>query len=118
VLLGPDRRSSHGFLARGDDRGAAVELGLMIAKLPSQVRSGFGEMVRAFRDAPDDRQPSLGPGQPLPRRGIAGVVGLLEPAMSFGQLPGRLADAFDPTRPVDQPNRDPIAIEGVCCTNR
>jgi hypothetical protein len=100
-----------GFLPEANDRGATVKLHLMITKLACQMRSSFGQMVSAFRDAPNHRQPSLRTGQSLLRRSIAGVVGLLKPAMSFGQLPGCFADAFHPMRPVNQPRRDPIAIE-------
>src|SRR5215469_16108821 len=74
------------------------------------MRSGLGQMMRTLRDAPDHRQPSLRTSQTRPCRSVSCLVSLVEEAMPLGQLPGRLVDAFDPTRPVDQLGWDPIAI--------
>src|SRR5262249_21111944 len=38
---------------------------------------------------------------------------LVEAAMPFSQLPGRLADAFDAMRPVAQPRWHPIPSDGT-----
>ena len=55
----------------------------MIADLACQMRSGFGQVVRAFRNASDHRQPSLRTGQSLPCRGVTNMVGLVEAAISL-----------------------------------
>jgi len=111
VLIHRDGRSSHWFLARGDNRGTTLGALLIAADFASQVRSGFSQVVRPFGDAPDHWQPGLRPGQSLPRGRLTCIVLLVEAAMPFSQLPGRLADSFDAMRPVDQPRRHPITID-------
>ena len=111
MLIHRDGRSSHWFLARGDNRGTTLGALLIAADFASQVRSGFSQVVRPFGDAPDHWQPGLRPGQSLPRGRLTCIVLLVEAAMPFSQLPGRLADSFDAMRPVDQPRRHPITID-------
>jgi len=107
-LLHRDRRATHRASTFRQDRGVAVQLGLVRGDLTGQMRLGLGEPMRTVRDPPDHRPAGLGTPAPGQGRVLPFLFGAFASPCLLSDLLRGLTDPLGAMAAVPQPRRHPL----------